>query len=49
MRAVLIKNGKGSSDALYIGDTEKPTPKDDEVIVKVSTYAPAAFIYLYRN
>lgn len=36
MRAVLIKDGKGSPDALYIGEAERPIPKSGEVLVKVS-------------
>jgi hypothetical protein len=35
MQAVLIKDGKGPVDNLYIGDTEKPVPKEGEVLVKV--------------
>ncbi|KAK7689829.1 hypothetical protein QCA50_006468 [Cerrena zonata] len=35
MRAVLIKDGKGPIDNLYIGETGKPTIKTDEVLVEV--------------
>ena len=35
MRAVLIKDGKGPIENLYIGDTERPVPKEGEVLVKV--------------
>jgi hypothetical protein len=35
MRAVLVKDGRGPSDALYIGEVDKPTAKEGEVIVKV--------------
>lgn len=35
MRAVLIKDGHGPSDALYIGEADKPTPKEGEILVKV--------------
>ena len=35
MRAVLIKDGKGPIENLYIGETGKPTIKADEVLVKV--------------
>ena len=37
MRAVLIKDGKGPIENLYIGDIERPTPKEGEVLVKAST------------
>ena len=36
MRAVLIKNGKGPIENLYVGDTERPLPKEGQVLVKVS-------------
>lgn len=35
MRAVLIKDGKGPIENLYIGDIEKPTPGNGEVLVQV--------------
>ncbi|KIJ62673.1 hypothetical protein HYDPIDRAFT_30266 [Hydnomerulius pinastri MD-312] len=38
MRAVLIKDGKGPIENLYIGDTEKPVPKDGEVLVKIEAF-----------
>ena len=34
MRAVLIKDGKGPVENLYIGEAPKPTPGQDEVLVK---------------
>ena len=37
MRAVLVKDGKGPIKNLYIGQVEKPVPKDGQVVVKVST------------
>lgn len=37
MRAVLIKDGKGPIENLYIGDVERPTPKEGQVLVKVSS------------
>lgn len=42
MRAVLIKDGKGPIENLYIGDTERPLPGEGEVLVKVN----APFDYL---
>jgi len=38
MRAVLIKDGHGPSDALYIGEADKPTPKEGEIVVKVVAF-----------
>lgn len=38
MRAVLVKDGAGGSDSLFIGETEKPTPAAGEVLVKVSWF-----------
>lgn len=35
MRAVLIKDGKGPAENLYIGEEETPEPKEGEVLVKV--------------
>ncbi|EMD39659.1 hypothetical protein CERSUDRAFT_111964 [Gelatoporia subvermispora B] len=38
MRAVLIKDEKGPVENLYLGETEKPSPKPDEVLVKVKAF-----------
>lgn len=38
MRAVLIKDGTGPSDALYIGERPVPELKDDQVLVKVKAF-----------
>lgn len=35
MRAVLIKDGKGPIENLYVGETEKPVPEAGQVLVKV--------------
>ena len=35
MRAVLIKDGKGGIENLYIGETPKPSAKGGEVVVHV--------------
>lgn len=40
MRAIIIKDGKGPVENLYLGEIEKPAPKPDEVQVKVSYTAP---------
>lgn len=38
MKAVLIKDGKGPIENLYIGETERPKAKEKgQVVVKVST------------
>lgn len=37
MRAVLIKDGKGPIENLYIGETATPVMKSKEVLVKVRT------------
>lgn len=38
MKAVLIKDGKGPVDSLYLGQTEKPSPKQGEVQVKIKAF-----------
>ncbi|KAI6130027.1 quinone oxidoreductase putative [Pisolithus croceorrhizus] len=38
MRAVLIKDDEGPIENLYIGETEKPVPKEDQVLVKVVAF-----------
>ena len=35
MRAILIKDGKGPVENLYIGETATPVVKSQEVLVKV--------------
>lgn len=37
MRAILIKDGKGTIDNLYMGETATPVVKSREVLVKVRT------------
>ena len=37
MRAVLIKDGKGPVENLYIGEASEPVLRDGEVLVKVKT------------
>lgn len=34
MRAVLVRDGKGPVENLYIGDTDKPKPGIGQVLVK---------------
>jgi NADPH:quinone reductase-like Zn-dependent oxidoreductase len=36
MRAVLIRDGKGPADNLYIGNAPKPNPGSEQVLVKES-------------
>lgn len=42
MKAIQIEGGTGPSSALYIGEVERPVPKEDEVLVKVRRLAYAA-------
>jgi NADPH:quinone reductase-like Zn-dependent oxidoreductase len=39
MRAVLIKNGAGPAEDMYIGEAETPVPLADEVLVKARLLA----------
>jgi NADPH:quinone reductase-like Zn-dependent oxidoreductase len=39
MRAVLIKDGQGPIENLYIGQTDKPVPTKGQVLVKVSAFS----------
>ncbi|TFY63811.1 hypothetical protein EVJ58_g3028 [Rhodofomes roseus] len=38
MRAILVKDGKGPIENLFLGETEKPTAKQGEVLVKVKVF-----------
>ncbi|EGN98161.1 hypothetical protein SERLA73DRAFT_183058 [Serpula lacrymans var. lacrymans S7.3] len=38
MRAVLIKDGKGPIENLFIGETEKPVPSSGQVLVKIKAF-----------
>ncbi|KDQ16079.1 hypothetical protein BOTBODRAFT_31154 [Botryobasidium botryosum FD-172 SS1] len=38
MRAVLVKDGKGPSENLYIGEAEKPKVGDGQVLVKIIAF-----------
>ncbi|KAG6377191.1 putative quinone oxidoreductase [Boletus reticuloceps] len=38
MRAVLIKDGKGPIENLYVGLIERPVPKESEVLVKITAF-----------
>jgi NADPH:quinone reductase-like Zn-dependent oxidoreductase len=35
MRAVLVKDGKGPAENLYLGEAPTPKPRPGEVLVKV--------------
>ena len=37
MRAILVKDGKGPVENLYLGETETPAPGPGKVLVKVRT------------
>ncbi|TPX37709.1 hypothetical protein SmJEL517_g00536 [Synchytrium microbalum] len=39
MKAVLVQNGKGEADDMYIGDAPKPVPGPDSLLVKVKAFA----------
>jgi len=38
MRAVLIKNGKGPIENLYVGDSERLQPSEGQVLVKIAAF-----------
>ncbi|KAH8807026.1 quinone oxidoreductase [Flagelloscypha sp. PMI_526] len=38
MKAILVKDGKGPVDNLYIGDADVPVPKNKEVLIKVKAF-----------
>ncbi|KAL0565912.1 hypothetical protein V5O48_016108, partial [Marasmius crinis-equi] len=38
MRAILVKDGKGSAENLYLGETPDPVPKAGEVVVKIRCF-----------
>ncbi|OSD02369.1 quinone oxidoreductase [Trametes coccinea BRFM310] len=38
MRAILVKDGKGPVDNLYLGETAKPSPGPGKVLVKVKAF-----------
>ncbi|PWZ02932.1 quinone oxidoreductase putative [Testicularia cyperi] len=38
MKAILVKDGKGPSDSLYMGEAPVPKPGDDEVLVKIKAF-----------
>jgi len=35
MKVILVKDGKGGIDNLYIGEVQRPKPKETQVLVKV--------------
>jgi hypothetical protein len=54
MRAILIKDGKGPVENLYIGEAPKPTPKSGEVLVKVEGFIAynrfqLSYVLIYRS
>jgi NADPH:quinone reductase-like Zn-dependent oxidoreductase len=40
MRAVLIKDGKGPVENLYLGEAPKPVPREGEVLVQANHRGP---------
>ncbi|KAJ7083007.1 quinone oxidoreductase [Mycena epipterygia] len=49
MRAVLIRNGKGAAEDMYIGEAETPVPHADEVLVKIKTFGLNRMDIIQRN
>ena len=39
MRAILIKDGKGPVENLYLGEYEQPSPGPGQVLVKVRAFS----------
>ena len=48
MRAVLVKDGKGPVENLYIGTTALPTPSATQVLVKVR-HTEAVILKVYQG
>ena len=38
MKCILIKDGKGPAENLYLGEEETPSPKNGEVLVKIKVH-----------
>ncbi|KAJ7205962.1 quinone oxidoreductase [Mycena pura] len=49
MRAVLVKNGAGPAEDLYIGEVENPAPRANEVLVKIKAFGLNRMDILQRN
>ncbi|KAJ6550669.1 quinone oxidoreductase [Mycena vulgaris] len=49
MRAVLIKNGAGAAEDLYIGEVETPVPRAGEVLVKIKAFGLNRMDIIQRN
>ncbi|KAJ6602721.1 quinone oxidoreductase [Mycena vulgaris] len=49
MRAVLIKNGAGAAEDLYIGEVETPVPRAGEVLVKIKAFGLNRMDIAQRN
>ena len=48
MRAVLVKDGKGPLENLYIGEAATPKPADGEVVVKVRDLTPFKLLAVWK-
>ncbi|KAJ7465126.1 chaperonin 10-like protein [Mycena latifolia] len=49
MRAVLVKNGAGAAEDMYIGEVETPVPRADEVLVKIKAFGLNRMDIIQRN
>ncbi|KAJ6602229.1 quinone oxidoreductase [Mycena sp. CBHHK59/15] len=49
MRAVLVKNGAGQVEDLYIGETDTPVPRANEVLVKIKAFGLNRMDIIQRN
>ncbi|KAI0698087.1 quinone oxidoreductase [Cytidiella melzeri] len=49
MRAVIVKDGKGPIENLYVGEIEKPSPRQGEVLVKIKAFGLNRMDILQRN
>jgi hypothetical protein len=43
MKCILVKNGKGTADDLYMGEEQVPTLEKGQVLVK-ARFSPRAFL-----
>ncbi|KAI0345652.1 quinone oxidoreductase [Trametopsis cervina] len=49
MRAVIVKDGKGPAENLYIGEIEKPSPKRGEILVQIKAFGLNRMDIYQRN
>lgn len=46
MRAIVVKDGKGPIENLIMGEIERPSPRQGEVLVKVFTLVSSALMWI---